>query len=112
MKFNSIGQDQFIWGQKPFRVQWLSMVWDKIPTIWDMTDLANYSLDLHFDLTKFDYHENSNVADKKVRFQPNLSEKLETEVGSVKEKGKREISLINHINGHYFFVSPALEFSW
>ena len=41
-----------------------------------------------------------------------MSENFETEVGSVKEKGKREISLINHINGHYFFVSPALEFLW
>ena len=46
-------------------VQWLSMVWDKIPMIWDIIDLANYSLDLHVDLTKFDYHENSNAGDTK-----------------------------------------------
>ena len=88
------------------------MVWD-IQIIWDIIDLANYSLVWYDDLTNSDYHDYSNVADtKKVRFQPNLSENFETEVGSVKEKGKREISLINHINGHYFFVSPALEFSW
>ena len=43
--------------------------------------------------------------------QSNLSENFETEVGSVKEKKKREISLINHLNEHDFFVSPALEFS-
>ena len=46
-------------------VQWLSMVWDKIPMIGDVIDLANNSSDLHFDLTKFDYHENSNAGDTK-----------------------------------------------
>ena len=46
-------------------VQWLSMVWDKIPMIWDIIDLANYSLDWYDDLTKSDYHGNSNVADTK-----------------------------------------------
>ena len=95
------------------QVQWLSMVWDRIPMIWDIIDLANYSMDWHDDLTKSEHHGNSNVADtKKLRFQPNLSENFETEVGSVKEKEKREISLINHINGHYFFVLPTLEFLW
>ena len=48
-----------------FRVQWLSMVWDKIPMIWDIIDLANYSLDWHDDLTKSEHHGNSNVADTK-----------------------------------------------
>ena len=62
------------------------MVWDKIPMIWDIIDLANYSLDWYDDLTKSDYHGNSNVADKKVWYQPNLSENFETAVGSVKEK--------------------------
>ena len=82
-------------------VQWCSMVWDKISMIWDIIDLTNHSLDWYDDLTKSDYHGNSNVADtKKVRFQPNLSENFETEVGSVKEKRKIEISLINQINGH------------
>ena len=47
------------------KVQWLSMVWDKIPMIWDIIDLANYSLDWCDDLTKSDYHGNSNVADTK-----------------------------------------------
>ena len=47
------------------QVQWLSMVWDKIPMIWDIIDLANYSLDWYDDLTKSDYHGNSNVADTK-----------------------------------------------
>ena len=47
------------------QVQWLSMVWDKIPMIWDIIDLANYSLDLHADLTKFDHHKNSNAGDTK-----------------------------------------------
>ena len=47
------------------KVQWLSMVWDKIPMIWDIIDLANYSLDWYDDLTKSDYHGNSNVADTK-----------------------------------------------
>ena len=89
------------------------MVWEKIPMIWDMIDLANYSLDWYDDFTKSDYHSNSNVADtKNERFQPNSSKKFETEVGSVKEKEKREISLIIYINGHYFFVSPALGFLW
>ena len=46
-------------------LQWLSMVWDKIPMIWDIIDLANYSLDLQVDMTKFDYHENSNANDTK-----------------------------------------------
>ena len=46
-------------------VQWLSMVWDKIPMIWDIIDLANYSLDLHVDMTKFDLHKNSNAGDTK-----------------------------------------------
>ena len=46
-------------------VQWLSMVWDKIPMIWDIIDLANYSLDLYDDLTKSDFHGNSNAADAK-----------------------------------------------
>ena len=46
-------------------VQWLSKVWDKIPMIWDIIDLANYSLDWYDDLTKSDYHGNSNVADTK-----------------------------------------------
>ena len=46
-------------------VQWLSMVWDKIPMIWDIIDLANYSLDWHDDLTKSEHHGNSNVADTK-----------------------------------------------
>ena len=41
------------------------MVWDKIPMIWDIIDLANYSLDLHADLTKFDHHKNSNAGDTK-----------------------------------------------
>ena len=35
------------------------------PRIQDKIDLADYSLDLHFDLTKFDYHENSNAGDTK-----------------------------------------------
>ena len=46
-------------------VQWCSMVWDKIPMIWDIIDLANYSLDWHDDLTKSEHHGNSNVADTK-----------------------------------------------
>ena len=46
-------------------IQWLSMVWDKIPMIWDIIDLANYSLDWHDDLTKSEHHGNSNVADTK-----------------------------------------------
>ena len=46
-------------------LQWLSMVWDKIPMIWDIIDLANYSLDWHDDLTKSEHHGNSNVADTK-----------------------------------------------
>ena len=45
--------------------QWLSMVWDRIPMIWDIIDLANYSLDWHDDLTKSEHHGNSNVADTK-----------------------------------------------
>ena len=47
------------------RVQWLSMVWDKIPMIWDIIDLTNYSLDWYDGLTKSDYQRNSNVADAK-----------------------------------------------
>ena len=50
---------------KTCKVQWLSMVWDKIPMIWDIIDLANYSLDWHDDLTKSEHHGNSNVADTK-----------------------------------------------
>ena len=50
---------------KLYYVQWLSMVWDKIPMIWDIIDLANYSLDWHDDLTKSEHHGNSNVADTK-----------------------------------------------
>ena len=46
-------------------VEWISMVWDKIPMIWDMIDLANYNLDLHADLNKFDHHKNSNAGDTK-----------------------------------------------
>jgi hypothetical protein len=41
------------------------MVWDKIPMIWDIINLVNYSLDLHADLTKFDYHKNPNAGDTK-----------------------------------------------
>ena len=41
------------------------MVWDKIPMIWDIKDLAKYSLDWYDDLTQSDYHCNSNVADTK-----------------------------------------------
>ena len=47
------------------RVQWCPMVRDRIPMIWDITDLSNYSLDWHADLTWFDYYENSNVDDTK-----------------------------------------------
>ena len=46
-------------------VQWLSMVWDKIPTIWDIIDLANNSLDWYDDLTKSEHHGNSNAGDTK-----------------------------------------------
>ena len=57
----------YIYAQKSQekQLQWLSMVWDKIPMIWDIIDLANYSLDWYDDLTKSDYHGNSNVADTK-----------------------------------------------
>ena len=48
-----------------FQLQWCPMVWDKIPMIWDIIDLANYSLDWHDDLTKSEHHGNSNVADTK-----------------------------------------------
>ena len=51
--------------QVPMEVQWLSMVRDKIPMIWDIIDHANYSLDLHADLTKFDHHKNSKAGDTK-----------------------------------------------
>ena len=66
-KFKLFGLN--FWASGPidpkFEVQWLSMVWDKIPMIWDIIDLANYSLDWYDDLTKSDYHGNSNVADTK-----------------------------------------------
>ena len=52
-------------GENGRKVQWLSMVWDKIPIIWDIIDLSNYSLDWHADLARFDHHENSNVGDTK-----------------------------------------------
>ena len=37
----------------------------KYPMIWDITDLANYSLDRYDDLTKSDNQGNPKVADAK-----------------------------------------------
>ena len=42
-------------------IQRRSMVLDKISMVWDIIELTSYSLDRNVDMTKSDYHDNSNL---------------------------------------------------